>query len=302
VESVPGQILGQLGKLGGYLGSPQAAQDYTSLLQGKLPAGARAAEAAGPPEPARLANQFGPPVPPGLPNRLGATPAPSSSGTTPIVQAADDTYKQLLSQYGGAPGIQQLANMPALTTGFTPQGASQPATLKDYYNAQRLQGSANLGTIINAMGYTGDMAKWAQANPALAQEQYAKRFGNAIPGVNPMAGFNMSQQLAGNVPGPYEGTPAGDVFASSKPIVNPATGFGLTQQLASSVSPQTNFSYAFGQENFGSPANVAPAPPAETQASLNTPFNQAMAVARSKQNTQNMPTSFSDFWNPSGQQ
>lgn len=79
--------------------------------------------------------------------------------------------------------------MSSLPTGFTPTGATKQANLKDYYAAQALQGSANLGTIIKDMGYTGDMAKWAQLHPGLAQEQYAKKFGAGSAGGRDIGSF-----------------------------------------------------------------------------------------------------------------
>jgi len=177
VENAPGQLLGQLGRLGGYLGSTQAAKDYAGLLQGRLPAIGRPA----------AAEQFGPPVPEGLTNR--GTPPPPRDLPRPITspnttyQAADEEYRNLLAQYGGAPGISQLAGMTSLPTGFTPTGASKQASLKDYYAAQTLQGNANLGTITSALtqGMQGaeasNMAAWAKANPGLAQQAYAKQMG-----------------------------------------------------------------------------------------------------------------------------
>ena len=177
VENAPGQFLGQLGQLGGYLGSPQAAKDYTGLLQGRLPAIGRPAAA-----------QFGPPVPTNLTDRSGGgTPPPApvlpSPATSPntTYQAADEEYRNLLAQYGGAPGISQLAGMTSLPTGFTPTGASKQASLKDYYAAQALQGNANLGTITSALTQNmpadkaANMAAWAKANPGLAQQAYAKQ-------------------------------------------------------------------------------------------------------------------------------
>jgi hypothetical protein len=328
LENVPGQIAGQLGKLGSYLGSPQAAQDYTSLLQGRLPMGGRSAEAAGPPEPARLANQFGPPVPQGLPNRLaGATPAsPISGAPTPIVQASDDTYKQLLSQYGGAPGISQLAGMTSLPTNFTPTGATQAAGLKDYYTAKSLQGQANKETISDALSLGLDskqaenMKAWVNANPMLAQREYAKKFGMAAAGVNPVAGFGMPQQLAGETPAAYQGEPAGQVFADPKPPINPMLGYGLNDSLVSAVSPQADFSAKFGLNgNFGTPgtadnsvlagaANFTPAPPAETQSKTDEFNNRVEATAglRAKLSPQyssafNTPLNFSQYFNPGGQ-
>jgi hypothetical protein len=114
-------------------------------------------------------------------------PPPTSPNTT--FQNADEEYKTLLSQYGGAPGISQLAGMASLPTGFTPTGATKQANLKDYYAAQTLQGNANLGTIIKDMGYSGKMAEWAQLHPGLAQEQYAKKFGAGSAGGRDIGSF-----------------------------------------------------------------------------------------------------------------
>lgn len=100
--------------------------------------------------------------------------APTTSRNT-ITQAADDTYKQLLSQYGGQAGLSQLAGQTSLPTGFTPEGGKQAASLKDYYAAQQAVGAKNIGDIISSMGYTGPMAEWAKANPMLAQREFAKR-------------------------------------------------------------------------------------------------------------------------------
>ena len=116
-------------------------------------------------------------------------PLPGDRGRAPITspnttyQAADEEYRNLLAQYGGAPGISQLAGMTSLPTGFTPTGASKQASLKDYYAAQALQGNANLGTITSALtqGMQGaeasNMAAWAKANPGLAQQAYVKQMG-----------------------------------------------------------------------------------------------------------------------------
>ena len=126
------------------------------------------------------------------PSKRGAPPAPilpSAGSRTPATspnttyQAADEEYRNLLAQYGGAPGISQLAGMTSLPTGFTPTGASKQASLKDYYAAQALQGNANLGTITSSLtqGMQGaeasNMAAWAKANPGLAQQAYAKQMG-----------------------------------------------------------------------------------------------------------------------------
>jgi hypothetical protein len=113
-------------------------------------------------------------------------------------QAADEEYRNLLAQYGGAPGISQLAGMTSLPTGFTPTGASKQASLKDYYAAQALQGNANLGTITSGLtqGMQGaeasNMAAWAKANPGLAQQLYAKQASagqGAAPGGRDISSF-----------------------------------------------------------------------------------------------------------------
>lgn len=221
-------------------------------------------------------SQFGldrlPPAPlPG--SNLGATPVPSGFGRPePIVQAADETYKTLLSQYGGAPGISQLAGMASLPTGFTPTGANRAANLKDYYAAQNLQGNANLGTIIKEMGYTGDMARWAQLHPGLAQEQYAKKQAAAAYG-----GYGPSQPVADPALKGITGSFFPGDQSSAAPIGN------------SPLNPvQTN--------SFSSATNSVPAPPSDTQAMLKVPFNEAINIMRQRQNPQNAP--FSEFYNP----
>lgn len=122
-----------------------------------------------------------------------------SAGVNPntIVQSSDDTYNQLLSQYG-AEGVSKLANMSALPTNFSPTAGAKPASLSQYYAAQTMQGNAGLGEIVNKMGYSGDMAKWAKANPALAQRAYANKFGTAPGGGEGM--YNPQMQAHGDVP------------------------------------------------------------------------------------------------------
>ena len=252
VENAPSQFLGQLGQLGGYLGSPQAAKDYTGLLQGRLPAIGRPAAA-----------QFGPPVPTNLTDRSGGgTPPPApvlpSPATSPntTYQAADEEYRNLLAQYGGAPGISQLAGMTSLPTGFTPIGASKQASLKDYYAAQALQGNANLGTITSALtqGMQGaeasNMAAWAKANPGLAQQAYAKMSAGqgAAPGGRDIGSF------IGNV-NQY----AGPSQASSD------------------------------EAAFGTPANTTPAPWNTQGQAVSAPYTEANQKAAEKTSGGGMP-------------
>jgi len=126
-----------------------------------------------------------------------AGPHPASLSPNTIVQSSDDTYNQLLSQYG-AEGVSKLANMSALPTNFSPTAGAKPASLSQYYAAQAMQGRAGLGEIVDKMGYSGDMAKWAKANPALAQRAYANKFGTAPGGGEGM--YNPQMQAHGDVP------------------------------------------------------------------------------------------------------
>lgn len=122
----------------------------------------------------------------------GAPPAPalpSAGSRTPITspnttyQNADEEYKTLLSQYGGTSGVQQLAGMQSLPTGFTPTGGKQAAGLEDYYSAQRAVGSKNIGEITGALGYQkgSPMEQWAKSNPMLAMREYNEKFPAGAP-------------------------------------------------------------------------------------------------------------------------
>ena len=234
-------------------------------------------------------------------------PLPGDSGRTSITspnttfQHADEEYKTLLSQYGGAPGISQLAGMASLPTGFTPTGANRAASLKDYYAAQNLQGNANMGTIIQDMGYTGDMAKWAKLHPALAQQQYAKKQAAASYG-----GYGTGQPVADPA---LQGT-TGSFFpgdqSSPAPIGNPPLNPMMGgPALNSAVSPQTAYNFKFGSENFGTPdnsvitgaANFTPAPPADVhRADFNNRMD-AVNYQKARTNLENTLPDFSAYWN-----
>lgn len=213
----------------------------------------RSAEAAGPPMPPRLSRQFGPPVPPGLTNRLAA-PTPSAPITSPntTFQHADDEYNRLKSQYGGAPGVEQLAMQTSLPTGFTPTGAKGPASLKDFYSAESQVGSRDMESIIGQMGYQGKMAEWAKANPMLAQREYAKK-------------FSADQAAAG-----YGGT------GPSDDAIRAAISGGKFFPSAGSPSPIAN------PPEFGTPANAVPAPPMDQGRKVSAPYDQAQAQAAEK--------------------
>ena len=183
-------------------------------------------------------------------------------------QHADDEYNRLISQYGPS-GIQQLAGMTSLPTGFTPTGSNKPASLKDYYGAQTLQGSANLGSIISEMGYKGDMAKWAQANPMLAQREYDKRFGGATlaSAVHPDGSVRgMPQAISG--------------LDTSKMM--PTAAMQGTSFPGQGEGPTFNPAAFTDKSNFGTPANAVPAPPTQQGAAVSAPYAEAQRQAAEK--------------------
>lgn len=73
-------------------------------------------------------------------------------------------------------------------------GGKDQGTLAEFNTQQRQAGIGANPEIIEALGYEGNMAEWAKANPALAMREYNKKFGNS--GV-----FS---------PDAYEGTGSGD--------------------------------------------------------------------------------------------
>lgn len=180
-------------------------------------------------------------------------PPVTSPNTT--VQASDDTYRQLLSQYGGAPGVEQLAMQTSLPTGFTPTGAKGPASLKDFYSAESQVGSRDMESIIPSLtkGLQGkdsqNIAEWAKANPMLAQREYAKK-------------MSADQAAAG-----YSGT------GPSDPAIRAAMSKRQYFQSEGSPSPIAN------PPEFGQPANKVPAPPAQQGAAVSAPFAQAQQKA-----------------------
>ena len=199
---------------------------------------------------------------------LGSTPVPSGRGATPVVQAADEEYKALLSQYGPS-GIQQLAGMTSLPTGFTPTGSTKPTSLKDYYGAQTLQGSANLGSIISEMGYKGDVAKWAQANPMLAQREFSKRFGGATLG--------SAVQSDGSVRGMPQAISGLDTSKMMPTAAMQDTAFPGQGQ-----GPTFNPAAFTDKSDFGTPANGVPADPKVQGRAVSAPYDEAQRQAAEK--------------------
>ncbi len=90
------------------------------------------------------------------------------------------------------------------------------AGLAQFNTQQRQAGIGANDEIIDALGYTGDMAKWAEANPALAMREYNKKFGNSYGGFgsgdantvlpNGMTAGEDARQAAMNAAAIMEGT------------------------------------------------------------------------------------------------
>jgi hypothetical protein len=190
---------------------------------------------------------------------LGSTPAPSGRGATPVVQAADEEYKALLSQYGGTSGVQQLAGMQSLPTGFTPTGGKQAAGLEDYYAAQRAVGSKNIGEITGALGYQkgSPMEQWAKANPMLAMREYNEKFPAGAPTQGP-SDEAIRAAMGGGTYFPSEGSPS--------PVANAPTLAGQTSfgNIANPVAPATALNQGAAMDANRGKENLVPQQAAKT--------------------------------------
>ena len=175
-------------------------------------------------------------------------PAPITSPNTTF-QHADDEYNRLKSQFGGAPGVSQLAGMASLPTGFTPTGGKQAAGLKDYYAAQQEVGERNIGEITSALGYQkgSPMEQWAKQHQGLAMEVFNKKFPAGAPTQGP-GDEAIRSAISGGKYFPSEGSPS--------PVTNPP--------------------------DFGTPANAVPAPPEQQGRAVSAPYDKAQAIAAQK--------------------
>ena len=232
------------GGLQGFLGS-QAVRESpfgaASALLAPRQAYAIGTERMGPYVPERL--QHAPTAP--------VLPSPITSPNTTF-QHADDEYNRLKSQFGGPAGVEQLATQASLPVGFTPTGAKGPASLKDFYSAQRQVGGRDIESIIGQMDYKGNMADWARHHQDLAQREYAKK-------------FSADQAAAA-----YGGT------GPSDETIRSAISGGKYFPSEGSPSPVTN------PPNFGTPANAVPAPPTQQGAAVSAPYAEAQRQAAEK--------------------
>jgi hypothetical protein len=223
------------------------------------------------------------------------------TGQTPIVTGADqdgnvdrsqsDMYKQYaqnpqgqferyfqgpqMDQYFGAAsrgaGAPQSADAMQALAGKTTAPTGTP--LATFYRAESATGRANMPGIISEMGYSGDMAKWATANPMLAQREFAKRFGGSAP-----TGEGMPQALPGVDTSKMMPTSAMGGFkfpgADQAPAFNPQfSGVDTSKMMPTQ---------AMGQYSFGQPANSLPAPPQQQGSAVSGAFAPAQAEAAKK--------------------
>jgi len=86
------------------------------------------------------------------------------------------TDNQMDRYFGGRPGANAPKDMEAMQAAAMLPQAPTSMGLSDYYRSQSAAGRAGMDDIVNLMGYTGDMERWARANPMIAQREFAKQF------------------------------------------------------------------------------------------------------------------------------
>ena len=201
---------------------------------------------------------------PYLPDRLQRAPqapvlpAPITSPNTTF-QNADEEYKTLLSQYGGTSGVQQLAGMQSLPTGFTPTGGKQAAGLEDYYSAQQAVGAKNIGEITGALGYQkgSPMEQWAKSNPMLAMREFNKKFPAGAPTQGP-SDEAIRAAMGGGTYFPSEGSPSP---VANAPSLAGQTSFG---NIANPVAPATALNQGAAMDANRGKENLVPQQAAKT--------------------------------------
>ena len=203
----------------------------------------------------------GAPSAPILPPADSRTPITSPNTT---FQRADEEYKTLLSQYGGTSGVQQLAGMQSLPTGFTPTGGKQAAGLEDYYAAQRAVGAKNIGEITGALAASdpryqkgGTLERWAIANPDLAMREFNKKFPAGAPTQGP-SDEAIRAAMGGGSYFPSEGSPSP---VANAPSLAGQTSFG---NIANPVAPATALNQGAAMDANRGKENLVPQQAAKT--------------------------------------
>lgn len=123
----------------------------------------------------------GPEIPGAGAGNLAAV-APTVYDMTPEGQFQRYMQGSEMNRYFGGPASAQAPkDAAAMQETAMLQQAPTTMPLADYYRSQSATGRANMDNIIGLMGYEGDMAKWARANPMLAQRAYAQQFQGGVP-------------------------------------------------------------------------------------------------------------------------
>jgi len=146
-----------------------------------------------------------------------------------------DQYFGAASRGKGAP--KDVAGMQALAGELT---APQDVPLSSYYRAQDAMGRAQMLEIQKGLGYEegSDLAKWAAANPMLAQSLYVKQQASAPTqiepsyesGVQPLTDAESFSMAANGVPAPWneQGEKVSSAFQGVVPFqVAKTTGQGM---------------------------------------------------------------------------
>ena len=117
-------------------------------------------------------------------------------------------------------------------------GGKEQGTLAEFNTQQRQAGIGANDEIIEALGYEGNMAEWAKANPALAMREYNKKFGNSYEGegsgdansvlANGMTAGEDARQAAMNAAAIMEGT--GRPRESNTEVMAPAQNTDMQGQ------------------------------------------------------------------------
>lgn len=121
-------------------------------------------------------------VTPPSPGAPGLSRTSAITGLTPEGQFQRYMQGSEMNRYFGGPASAQAPkDAAAMQETAMLQQAPTTMPLADYYRSQSATGRANMDDIIGLMGYEGDMAKWARANPMLAQRAYAQQFQGGVP-------------------------------------------------------------------------------------------------------------------------
>lgn len=114
---------------------------------------------------------------PALPPAPASGPGPGQSAPVaygdPAARARESEQRRMMQQYASKEywDTEQGKAMKDLAM----QDRYEGKDLAKFYQAQQATGIGSIDEIVSAMGYTGDMEKWARANQGLALREYLKK-------------------------------------------------------------------------------------------------------------------------------